>query len=97
MSPAPALVARRNAFTGRVSYVDASGARGLRIRVPRPVLAAASLAAMAAGLAFSGPGSAPTSPTAAENVTPQTVSLGDRVDALPRWSPPQGSALQGAR
>ncbi|MDQ8045795.1 MAG: hypothetical protein AAGC46_13625 [Solirubrobacteraceae bacterium] len=52
-SPAAAtLRARRNPFTGRVSYVDPSSARGLRARVPRPLLALASCLALAAGIAF---------------------------------------------
>jgi hypothetical protein len=55
------LIARRSAFTGRVTYIEPTSARGLRSRIPRPILASASIMAVAVGIAVSTSGaSAPT-------------------------------------
>ena len=47
------LIARRSAFSGRVTYVDPTSPRALRRRIPRPILASASIMAIAVGLAVS--------------------------------------------
>lgn len=47
------LIARRSAFTGRVSYIDPTSPRALRRRIPRPILASASMMAIAVGIAVS--------------------------------------------
>lgn len=69
-----ALVARRSAFTGRVTYVDPQGARALRRRVPRPILASASLMAVAVGMAFGTMGTPGSSGTPASPSTIQEPS-----------------------
>lgn len=58
-----ALIARRSAFTGRVTYVDPTSPRALRRRVPRPILASASMMAIAVGIAVSTANTPPAQPT----------------------------------
>lgn len=81
--PAPrsaALVARRSAFTGRVTYVDPQSVRALRSRVPRPILASASLMAVAVGLAVSTAGGpATTKPS----ISPTLVSQPSEITVAP--------------
>lgn len=57
------LIARRSAFSGRVRYVDPTGPRALRNRVPRPILASASIMAVAVGIAVSTSGASTAQPT----------------------------------
>lgn len=68
------LVARRSPLTGRVTYVDSSGARELRRRVPRPILASASLMAVAIGMAVATIGSPPPQAVEPSPVTIQSPS-----------------------
>ncbi len=72
---AAARIARRSPFTGRVTYVDPQGARALRNRVPRPILASASLMAMAVGMFVATAGAPGASAPDAPALTPSSVTV----------------------
>lgn len=69
------LVARRSAFTGRVTYIDPTSARALRSRIPRPILASASIMAVAIGLAVSTSGGPATSAAPQPTLVSQPSSV----------------------
>lgn len=69
------LIARRSAFTGRVTYIERTSARGLRSRIPRPILASASIMAVAVGIAVSTSGASAPSTEPVQTLVAQPADV----------------------